>query len=811
MAWRRPAARLGGSKRRNGGATLHGMRLSTRLLVVVLVCVLPVIVVQIYGETSLRQRRSEQMEQFALRRAELANADLIGALDEVRVLAAILGRSANMRRGDAACAEQLGALQRSLPAYRFLALYSADGHPVCASTSAVTADAAKDSAIGAGRDVQIGRYGRIAGVGDFLPISVRLPADAGEAAVLVAGIDLSWLDRHLHEVKLSRGDTGTVSTLFVTDRDGTVVARAPAVAEQIGGKLPSALLPFVRAASPGVARVTSDAGDRRIVAAIPASSPPIGLAVVEVMSVPTIVTETAQATLQDVMLLVLAIIIALSLGAVMARRFIYRPTQSLLSAAQRWRDGDLSARADVGEPGSEFGTLAQSFNAMASTLQSRELECRTQAEVLEAQVAERNNELSESNNRLQVEIAEREKTEAALLQAQKLQAVGQLAGGIAHDFNNMLATVLGSLELMERRVAPAVQSWTEADGDRLRKLIERASNAVQRGAQLTSRLLAFSRRQRLAARPTDLNQLIADLVTLATGTLGRRVRVSTHLAADLPLAMVDPSQVEAALLNLCLNARDAMQDGGELTISTSTEALEQGSRADDPPAGAYVRVSVADTGTGMAPEVLSRAFEPFFTTKGSGGTGLGLAQVYSMARHSGGGVRIFSTQGAGTEVVLLLPCAVGDAEAKPSALAGDAAPRGLPPIFVLVVDDDMAVRQVTVEMLRDLGCATAQAASATEALMLLPQLPDPPDLILLDYAMPGMNGLQLARRLRERSFAMPIVLITGYAELADSERSGHPLDALLRKPFTIRELDATLMRLRRRGHVGSNVIHLRAR
>jgi signal transduction histidine kinase/CheY-like chemotaxis protein len=790
---------------------IHRMRLSRRLLLLVVVCVLPVIALQIYGETILRQRRSEQMEQFALRSAELANADMVGTLNEVRVLATVLGQSANLGRSDAACAEQLGALQRALPAFHFLALYRADGHPLCASTSAVTAEVAKDSAIPLGRDVQVGRYIKIPGVGDCLPLSVRLPADAGEAAVLVAGLDLSWLDRRLHAMKLSRADVGTVSTLFVTDRDGTVVARSSAAPVQIGSKLPSALLRLVSAGSSGVTTIGSAGGGRQIVAAIPASAPPIGLAVVDVMSVPTIIMQTTQATLQGIALLALAVLIALGLGAVMARRFIDRPAQSLQFAVRRWRDGDLRARAEVGDPDSEFGTLAQSFNAMASTLQSRELEQRLQAELLEAQVADRSNELSESNNRLQVEIAEREKTEAALLQAQKLQAVGQLAGGIAHDFNNMLATVLGNLELMERRVAPAVRSWTEADAERLRKLIERAGNAVQRGAQLTSRLLAFSRRQRLAARPTDLNQLIADLVTLATSTLGRRVRVSTHLASDLPLAMVDPSQVEAALLNLCLNARDAMQDGGELTISTGTEELGPASRADDPPAGLYVRVIVADTGTGMAPDVVSRAFEPFFTTKGPGGTGLGLAQVYRMALQSGGSVRIFSTHGAGTEVVLLLPCAVGDAEPKPSARAGDVAQSGLPPIFVLAVDDDMAVRQVTVEMLRDLGCETAEAVSAAEALMLLPQLPDPPDLILLDYAMPGMNGLQLARLLRERGFAMPIVMVTGYAELADSEGSGNPLDALLRKPFTIRELDATLMRLCRRGHGGSNVIHLRAR
>ncbi len=184
---------------------------------------------------------------------------------------------------------------------------------------------------------------------------------------------------------------------------------------------------------------------------------------------------------------------------------------------------------------------------------------------LEAQVAERTRELSESNNRLQVEIAGREKTEAALHQAQKLQAVGQLAGGIAHDFNNMLATVLGNIELMERRLSQAAKNWTENDTERLQKLIERATGAVQRGGQLTSRLLAFSRRQRLAARPTDINALLQELITLATSTLGRRVQVVAELREDLWPAMVDPSQVEAGILNLCLNARDAMPDGGTLT------------------------------------------------------------------------------------------------------------------------------------------------------------------------------------------------------------------------------------------------------
>ena len=572
------------------------VRLSTRLLLLVLVCVLPVLAVQLYSAADLRQWRQAQLTQRAVRQAELANADLIGVLDQVRGLASVLAQLPEVSAGGPACGDRLAALQHGLSAYRFLALYGAGGTLKCASTPIATAASAANWAIPAGADTDIGRYSTAAGIdGAFLPISVRLPGPAGAAATLIAALDLRSLSQRLRDVRLAHFNSGPHATLFLTDRDGTVLARFPAAAGWIGRKLPLALRPFVEQAT---ARATAD--DGQIVASVPVSAPPLGLAAIEVLSRPDLMADLARATWRDMALLGLAALVALGLAALTARRFIYRPTERLLSAARRWRDGDLSARAEVRQPGSEFGTLAQSFNAMASTLQSRELERRLQAELLEAQVAERTSELSDSNNRLQVEIAEREKTEAALLQAQKLQAVGQLAGGIAHDFNNMLATVLGSLELMERRVAPDVQLWTEADAERLRKLIERASNAVQRGAQLTSRLLAFSRRQRLAARPTDVNQLIADLVTLATSTLGRRVRVSTDLAPGLPPAMVDPSQVEAALLNLCLNARDAMPEGGELTIGTAAEMLEHAQGSDDPPSGTYVRISVADTGTGMS-------------------------------------------------------------------------------------------------------------------------------------------------------------------------------------------------------------------
>ena len=227
----------------------------------------------------------------------------------------------------------------------------------------------------------------------------------------------------------------------------------------------------------------------------------------------------------------------------------------------------------------------------------------------------------------------------------------------------MLATVLGNLELMERRVAQAEERWEPADSERLLRLIERATGAVTRGGQLTSRLLAFSRRQRLEARPTDVNALLRELIILATSTLGRRVQVASELSDDLWPAMVDPSQVEAAILNLCLNARDAMPEGGRLSLSTTNVTIDRerarSAQDLDLAPGSYVKVCISDTGVGMTPEVKARAFDPFFTTKGpSAGSGLGLSQVYGVARQSGGGVTIDSAPGEGTRVTLFLPRAI---------------------------------------------------------------------------------------------------------------------------------------------------------
>ena len=327
---------------------------------------------------------------------------------------------------------------------------------------------------------------------------------------------------------------------------------------------------------------------------------------------------------------------------------------------------------------------------------------------------------------------------------------------------------------------------------------------------MTARLLAFARRQRLAPQPTDLNRLVAEVVALATGAIGRRIQIVPDLAADLQPALVEPGQVEAAVLNLCLNARDAMPDAGRIAILTANEAAvgSQGG-AGDIASGEYIRLSVIDTGSGMTPKVQRRAFEPFFTTKGPEGSGLGLSQVYGLARQSGGTVRLSSAPNRGTEVTILLPRAVEEvatARGKPNAV-----PFGRPiasPV-ALVVDDDAAVRQVAEEMSRDLGCEVMGAADGAEARALLSDAGSGVDILIVDYAMPGMNGLQVGAAARELDIDVPIALITGYAEMADpSVSAANPISGMLRKPFTIREMQAMLTHLRGRPRRSSNVVRL---
>ncbi|MBS0559154.1 MAG: response regulator [Proteobacteria bacterium] len=788
-----------------------------RLLALILLCLLPVVAAETYTNIDLRAQRRTELGDLARRQAELVDHDMGSLIGNTEHLLRLAGLSPNVRALDPACGGDLARLQAELPEYRFVAVLDAARRIVCSSLPDVPAlgagtvpawtDGWETAVPAAEGGAVVGDFAVLPGVGPVLPIARALHSPNGAGGTIVAALDLHWLSAHLATLWHGRTPLSPRSSVIVTDMAGVVLARYPDGDAWIGRALPPAVRPMIQGSKPGVGFLELG-GTNHLVAYEPVGVSPVGIAALIVAGGVDVTPGLGATGLREILLVAGASLLAIALTVIAGRRFFVRPIDRLLQAAQRWRDGDLTARAELGEKGSEFGRLAASFNEMAQALQVRDAELRMQADMLEAQVEARTRDLSETNNRLQVEIAEREKTEAALLQAQKLQAVGQLAGGIAHDFNNMLATILGSLELMERRLQRASAGQDTEETERLRGLIERATDAVQRGAQLTARLLAFSRRQLLMARPTDLNRLIGDLVTLAASTLGRRVRVRTDLAADLWPALADPAQVEAAILNLCLNARDAMPDGGELTIATGRERVPERS-ADGLAAGDYVRVSVRDTGCGMPPDVLARAFEPFFTTKGPSGTGLGLSQVYGLARQSDGTVRISSTPGEGTEVVLLLPRARDAAESADRPRDRAAASPPMPRLAVLVVDDDAAVRHVAVEMLVALGCEVMQAGGAEEALHLL-DTTEGIGLLLIDYVMPGMNGLDLAREVRRRGIGIPMVLETGYAELGEgAEADASLLEAVLHKPFTIRELQSMLLRVHGARVAQGNVVPLR--
>jgi PAS domain S-box-containing protein len=366
----------------------------------------------------------------------------------------------------------------------------------------------------------------------------------------------------------------------------------------------------------------------------------------------------------------------------------------------------------------------------------------------------------------------------ALFQSQKLDAIGQLTGGVAHDFNNLLMAVLGSLELVRKRLP---------HDPRITPLIDNAIQGADRGAVLTQRMLAFARKQDLAMAAVDLPALVRGMTGLLQRSLGPSVQIETRFPLGLPALHTDAAQLEMALLNLTVNARDAMPDGGTISIEAKSEVIE-GSGSPLAP-GAYVRLSVSDTGQGMDAETLSRATEPFYTTKGVGkGTGLGLSMVHGLAEQSGGRLNIRSRVGEGTVVELWLP------QAQPADLAqaipceADAELENGAPLVVLAVDDDGLVLINTVAMLEDLGHRVFPASSAKDALATLRR--ETVDLVITDYAMPQMTGLQLAEAIKADHADLPVILATGYAELPPGTESRLPR---LSKPFLQRDL-ATAIR-----------------
>jgi signal transduction histidine kinase len=407
------------------------------------------------------------------------------------------------------------------------------------------------------------------------------------------------------------------------------------------------------------------------------------------------------------------------------------------------------------------------------------LEARERAsQELEALVVERTSELEKTNLELRTQMAERAHIEETLRQTQKIEAIGQLTGGIAHDFNNLLMVITGGLDMLDRR----------ADPERRKRLMDGMRQAAQRGSALTRQLLAFSRRQSLAPEPVDLARRISQMREMLDRSLRGDVHVRQQFAPDLWPVQVDPGELELVILNLAVNARDAMPVGGSILLQASNAPDEQvlGRRAD------FVRLAVTDTGTGIPAEVRTRVFDPFFTTKEIGkGSGLGLAQVYGFARQSGGTVWIESECGQGTSVILLLPRAEETPQLADETERGADDKTGAALGSVLLVDDDEEVAALVGEMLEHLGYCVTHAGSASDALNALAN-GCKVDIVFSDVMMPGgMNGVELAREIRTRALGVPVLLTSGYAEAAQQSAAAEGVHVLA-KPYRLEELATSL-------------------
>ena len=467
---------------------------------------------------------------------------------------------------------------------------------------------------------------------------------------------------------------------------------------------------------------------------------------------------------------------AAALEAVSARAFVNMPLTeqegivALLylnhADPREWPDDELSFIRDVAERTREATERRRAEKALANLAAS-----------LETEVQQRTHELMA--------------VEETLRQSQKMEAVGQLTGGLAHDFNNLLTGVTGSLELLQTRIAQG----RIKDVDRY---ITAAQGAAKRAAALTHRLLAFSRRQTLAPKPTDVNRLVGGMEELIRRTVGPATTVETMAAGGLWSTLVDAGQLENALLNLCINARDAMPDGGKITIETGNRWLDaRAARDRELPPGQYVSLCVSDTGTGMPPEVIAKAFDPFFTTKPIGqGTGLGLSMIYGFAKQSDGQVRIYSELGQGTMVCLYLPRHLGEAESGEPVPELAGAPRAEQGETVLVVDDEPTVRMLVTEVLEDLGYTAIEAADGASGLKVL-QSDVRIDLLVTDVGLPGgVNGRQVADAARVTRPDLKVLFITGYAENAVVSH-GHldPGMHVLTKPFAMEALASRIKEL----------------
>ena len=461
--------------------------------------------------------------------------------------------------------------------------------------------------------------------------------------------------------------------------------------------------------------------------------------------------------------------------------FVVLTTRATSNAAQEYRRQLLERLGNVSLLERPINAVTL-ISAAKSALRARQRQYEVQqhlidrdlsAAQLEDLVRERTGQVRQVNEQLRQEISEKRQVEAALQQAQKMEVIGQMTGGVAHDFNNLLTAVIGNLELATRR----------GRDENIRRYLEGATQAAQRGAKLTAQLLAFSRTQRLQAEPIDLNSLVSSMGDLLFRTLGGTIRIETILDKNLWWATADPVQIESVILNLAVNARDAMPNGGRLTISTSNVSNDH-SKPHELADSDYVVISVGDTGTGMTDEVLRRAFEPFYTTKPVGsGTGLGLSQVYGIVKQTGGAVSVTTKLGQGTTISVYLPRTT----AIPASRSADKPDEVSLPVresTILVVDDDRDVRQLAVACLENLGYRVLSTDGGRAAIELIARGTGV-DLVLIDVAMPEIDGVEAMRSILAQQPDLAFLYMTGYV---GPSRLDPTEQRVLKKPFSLSEL-----------------------
>ena len=772
------------------------MTLTLRMFLLAFIAVLPALGIQAYNEYDLRKVREDEMRHEVVQITSQFGHEMGELREGARQLLLALGQLPVVQQRDAgACSVLFASLKQSYVSYNLIGATDVQGNIFCSSAPKPHASVADQAffaramALKGDSEVAVGNYWVDPGTGQkSIQFAHRFYDDQGRSAgVVFAALDLDWLSEHLRDRKLTAGQS-----ILIADREGNIIARLPHPEQLVGKNMRQTHEAIMDGRTTGWEEAVGVDGITRIFGYLPAQLPPYDFFLSAGQSKAEAFTPIDNATLRGVGLILLGFLLAIFAAWYGGRIFIRRPIDALLEGANKWSKGNYDARVPVQESGTEISRLSIAFNDMAQAL-AADAKAQMQAEEklrqvnasLEDRVALRTTELAQTNQQLKAEIKERERIQADLLHAQKIEAIGQLTSGIAHDFNNLLTAILGNLEIARRRVRDK----------RVLEVLDTATRAGKRGAKLVGDLLTFSRRQRLQLDPLDVNATIENAQELLKRSITSIIRTEMKLGSGLWRAMGEGSQLELAVLNLAINARDAMPSGGTLTIRTANIP------AGDPRlpmdlTGDCVMVAVADTGTGMTEEVRTKVFEPFFTTKGLGkGTGLGLSMVYGLVRRCGGSVSIDTRLDHGTTVSMFFPRATPEslllAERRPVDDDVADVSHSLDSTL-LVVDDDPEVRAFVASLLRDIGYAVAEAEDGETALRLL-EKEGKIDLLITDLAMPSMTGPELIMRARRIAPGLPVILITGAANVTARDLSLVNAQ-FLKKPFDIPDLIAKINR-----------------